>query len=119
MVANQTRQQDKSCAEQAPGGGNQPTESGAERGRACAEVPPRPTRQAADFNARTRYIAHDLNNALAGLLGNAEMLKMDLEPEHPGHLFLDQIFTAAERARQLNQELHSLSAGDGAIQKQD
>ena len=54
-------------------------------------------------------IAHDFNNVLAAILGSAELIKMDLAPEHPSREFLDQIFMAGKRAREVVQQILTFS----------
>jgi PAS domain S-box-containing protein len=46
-------------------------------------------------------IAHDFNNILSGVLGNAELARLDLPDGHPVHGALDQILKATDRARSL------------------
>ena len=57
----------------------------------------------------TRRIAHDLNNLLLIISGNAEMLTMDLDPSHPAHESAQSVVQAAQQAAQLTREL--LAAG--------
>jgi len=54
-------------------------------------------------------VAHNFNNVLAGILGSAELIKMDLEPEHPSREFLDHIFLAGRRAREVVQQVLTFS----------
>ena len=54
-------------------------------------------------------IAHDFNNVLAAILGSAELIKMDMTPEHPSREFLDQIFVAGRRAREVVQQILTFS----------
>jgi signal transduction histidine kinase len=60
---------------------------------------------------QTRKIAHDLNNLLLIIGGNAEMLTMDLDPSHPGYEQAQAVMQAAQQAAQLTREL--LAAGRG------
>jgi signal transduction histidine kinase len=46
-------------------------------------------------------IAHDFNNVIAGILGSAELVKMETPLHHPGEEFLQQIFVAGDRAREM------------------
>jgi PAS domain S-box-containing protein len=46
-------------------------------------------------------IAHDFNNLLAALLGNAELVQMDLPSGHPAREAVDDIVTVGHRARDL------------------
>ncbi len=54
-------------------------------------------------------IAHDFNNVLAAILGSAELIKMDMAPDHPSREFLDQIFVAGRRAREVVQQILTFS----------
>ncbi len=44
-------------------------------------------------------VAHEFNNLVAGILGSAELLALDLPEKHPGHDTLKQIFEASNLAR--------------------
>lgn len=63
------------------------------------------------INMLASGIAHDFNNVVAGILGSAELIKMELEhePHHPGQEFLQQIFQAGERARELVHQIKAFS----------
>ncbi|MFH0990359.1 MAG: PAS domain S-box protein [bacterium] len=50
-------------------------------------------------------IAHDFNNILHAILGNAEVARLKLEAGHPIHKYLDRLLQAAERARELVQQI--------------
>lgn len=50
-------------------------------------------------------IAHDFNNILAAILGNAQLLKMQLEAGHQGQAKVSQILVASNRARDLVQQI--------------
>ena len=50
-------------------------------------------------------IAHDFNNLLAGILGNTELARFDLEPGHAVMESLDQIEIAAHRAAELTRQM--------------
>ena len=50
-------------------------------------------------------VAHDFNNILTAVLGNAELLEEDLPSDHPGRPMLDQIRAGAERATALTKQL--------------
>lgn len=50
-------------------------------------------------------IAHDFNNLLVGILGNASLVLMDLEPGHPAREHLQQIELAARRAAELTEQI--------------
>lgn len=50
-------------------------------------------------------IAHDFNNILGAILGNAQLGLMDVRPEHPAHMSLEDIRIAALRAKDLVQQI--------------
>ncbi len=50
-------------------------------------------------------IAHDFNNLLTGILGNAELVQMDVPPDSPSFQCLDVIRTTALRASELCQQM--------------
>ena len=53
----------------------------------------------------TGGIAHDFNNILMGILGNAELAKMELSPLSPIQKRLDTILTAGRRAADLCRQM--------------
>ena len=52
-------------------------------------------------------IAHEFNNLIAGILGSAELVDLDLPEIHPGHETLKQIFEASNQARDFLQKLRA------------
>ena len=54
-------------------------------------------------------IAHDFNNMLAGILGSAELVREDLPPDHPTQEYVQSIMIAANRARELVQQILTFS----------
>lgn len=50
-------------------------------------------------------IAHDFNNILAAILGNAQLLNMQLPPSHEGQAKVSQILVASNRAKGLVQQI--------------
>jgi signal transduction histidine kinase len=52
-------------------------------------------------------VAHEFNNLVAGILGSAELVAMDLPENHPAHETLRQIFEASNQARDF---VHKLRA---------
>jgi signal transduction histidine kinase len=54
-------------------------------------------------------IAHDFNNILGGILGNIELAKADLEPQHPVQNALGEIQRASLRARDLVRQILTFS----------
>jgi nitrogen-specific signal transduction histidine kinase len=58
--------------------------------------------QAQKFQALNQLaggLAHEFNNLIAGILGSAELVAMDLPESHLGHETLKQIFEASNHAR--------------------
>jgi len=53
----------------------------------------------------TGGLAHEFNNILSVILGNAELAKIDLHPWNPSSLFLEEILQAALRARDVIRRL--------------
>jgi two-component system, cell cycle sensor histidine kinase and response regulator CckA len=54
-------------------------------------------------------VAHDFNNFIGAIMGNAELLSLDVPPEHPAGLFVAEIMRASERARDFVQQILVLS----------
>jgi signal transduction histidine kinase len=54
-------------------------------------------------------IAHDFNNMLMGILGNAELARMDLSPDSPVGVYFEHIETAARRLADLTNQLLAYS----------
>jgi len=54
-------------------------------------------------------IAHDFNNMLAGILGSAELVREDLPPNLPTQEYVESIMIAANRARELVQQILTFS----------
>jgi signal transduction histidine kinase/ActR/RegA family two-component response regulator len=57
-------------------------------------------------------IAHDFNNLLGAILGNTHLVRMDLTPDHPAHLSVDEILKAGHRARELVRRILTFSRPD-------
>ena len=67
--------------------------------------------QARNFRALNELaggVAHEFNNLVAGILGSAELLAMDLPEAHPGRETLKQIFEASNHARDFVHKLRAL-----------
>jgi signal transduction histidine kinase len=67
--------------------------------------------QAQKFHALNHLaagVAHEFNNLIAGILGSAELLAMDLAENHPGQESLKQIFEASNHARDFVHKLRVL-----------
>ena len=54
-------------------------------------------------------IAHDFNNILVSILGNAELARLKLEPDHPIQKYLARLLEGSERARDLVQQILAFS----------
>lgn len=59
-------------------------------------------------------VAHDFNNLLVGIMGNASLALLDLEPWHPVRDSVGEIETAARRASDLTRQLLAY-AGKGRV----
>ena len=80
------------------------------RDHARLDAPLRPL-QMQKFHALNELaggVAHEFNNIVAGILGSAELLKMDLPEGHPAEESLKQIFEACNQARDLLHKLRDL-----------
>jgi PAS domain S-box-containing protein len=62
-------------------------------------------------------IAHEFNNVLLGVLGNASMAKAYLKSDHKVWSLLDDIERAAERAKIVTRQLLTFSRGDVMIKE--
>lgn len=54
-------------------------------------------------------VAHDFNNILAAILGNADLARQDLAPDAPARESLHEISTAARRGRELVRQILAFS----------
>ncbi|MBI5585371.1 MAG: response regulator [Deltaproteobacteria bacterium] len=54
-------------------------------------------------------IAHDFNNLLTSIIGFGNLLQMDMDPDDPRKIYLDQILAASEKAAGLTQSLLAFS----------
>lgn len=54
-------------------------------------------------------VAHEINNPLAAIFAQTQMLLMDVESDHPMHSALKDIETAAQRCRKIVQDLLNFS----------
>lgn len=61
------------------------------------------------LNQLSGGIAHEFNNIIAGILGSAELVAMDIPEGHPAHESLAQIFEASNRARDFLHKLRAFS----------
>ena len=62
-------------------------------------------------------IAHDFNNVLTAILGNLELVKMELPPQSEAHNYLAQADTAVNRACGLTTQLLTFSKGGKPVKK--
>jgi len=62
-------------------------------------------------------VAHDFNNIVAAISGNAELAFQDLEPAHPAVESIEEIRKASFRAKQLVQRILAYSRRQAAERK--
>jgi signal transduction histidine kinase len=67
--------------------------------------PPEPVAGPAALHRFAAGIAHDLNNLLQLILGNADLLRADADVPEAGRGFLNQILNAGERGKSLARQL--------------
>jgi signal transduction histidine kinase len=79
-----------------------------EQARLGAELRLLQTQKFYALNHLAAGVAHEFNNLVAGILGSAELLAMDLPETHPGHETLKQIFEASNHARDFVHKLRML-----------
>lgn len=65
----------------------------------------------------TGGLAHEFNNILSVIMGNAELAKIDLHPWSPSSLFLEEILQAALRARDVIRQLLQCSSMEQSDRK--
>lgn len=82
-----------------------------EKGRRQSEFESFQSNKSKSINVMACGVAHDFNNIIAGILGSAELIKMELEeqPHQGSQEFLQQIFTAGDRARELIHQIKTFS----------
>lgn len=80
---------------------------------APADGNPPPT--GTDEQRSVRRIAHDFNNTLGTIVGNLELVRMDLEPNHPAVESVLEIRKATDRARELVKELFAVAGSPLAV----
>ena len=68
-----------------------------------------PGSTAASLRDFARRIAHDFNNTLGTIMGNLELVRMDLDPNHPASESVGEIGKATERAKNLVVELLTIA----------
>jgi PAS domain S-box-containing protein len=62
-------------------------------------------------------IAHDFNNFLTGIIGNLSLAQLDLDPNSRIYSRLNEMETAAMRAKDLTQQLLTFSKGGEPVKK--
>ena len=72
-----------------------------EQERAALERQRQLSRQMESLGALTGGLAHDFNNILLAVQGNAELAREQLVPEHPANAFLADVLRASRRASDL------------------
>ncbi|HWA26918.1 MAG TPA: PAS domain S-box protein [Lacunisphaera sp.] len=88
----------------------------AEASRRQAEAQLRQAQKMESLGTLAGGIAHDFNNILTGLLGYAQLARMDLAEGHPANAWLDNLAVAGNRARGLVQQILTFSRKkDGQI----
>lgn len=70
----------------------------------------RETQKTESLGALTGRFAHDINNLLMAVLGNADVALARLGPEHPAHRNIQQISVAARRAADLTGQVLAYAA---------
>ncbi|MCX6953475.1 MAG: PAS domain S-box protein [Verrucomicrobia bacterium] len=77
----------------------------AEEERAKIESQLRQSRKMESLGTLAGGIAHDFNNILNGTIGAIDLARLELPPGHPVHMWLDQIATSSQRARELVRQI--------------
>jgi signal transduction histidine kinase len=84
-----------------------------ERARLNAELRLLQAQKFQALNHLAAGIAHEFNNLIAGILGSAELLAMDMPENHPGYETLKQIFEASNHAREFVCKLRLVAPAPG------
>jgi two-component system cell cycle sensor histidine kinase/response regulator CckA len=92
----------------------------AERARLELEARMREAQRLESLGVLAGGIAHDFNNLLVGVLGNAGLASLELPPDSPARLLIDQIEIAARRAAELTKQMLAYSGrGQFVVQPLD
>lgn len=62
-----------------------------------------------DFRPAARRIAHDLNNTIGTIVGNLELLRMDIPADHPGTESVVELRKATDRVKLLVEQLFNMT----------
>ncbi len=81
----------------------------AERARAEAELQAVESKQLEMVGRLAAGVAHDFNNNLTAIMGSAELLNMELPPQHAGRELSDSILQASQRLAELTRQLLAYS----------
>lgn len=81
----------------------------AEKNPTSAPLRPRPESKFTALNQLAAGAAHEFNNLLAGILGSAEVIALELPAIHPARESLTHIFEATHRAREFVIKLRELA----------
>ena len=81
----------------------------AEEDRKQHEAQMRQGRKMESLGTLAGGIAHDFNNILTGTFGFVDLARLELEPGHPAHAWLDRISTSSQRARDLVRQILTFS----------
>ncbi|MFY9315756.1 MAG: PAS domain S-box protein [Burkholderiales bacterium] len=81
----------------------------AEAKRALLEAQLRQSQKMEAVGTLAGGIAHDFNNIIGSILGNAELARQDIAPEHPAGHSIAEIDKAGRRARALVQQILAFS----------
>ncbi|WP_414660495.1 PAS domain S-box protein [Horticoccus sp. 23ND18S-11] len=81
----------------------------AEEERTHLEAQARQSHKMESLGTLAGGIAHDFNNILTGTFGFVDLARLELEPGHPAHAWLDQISSSSQRARDLVRQILTFS----------
>jgi PAS domain S-box-containing protein len=81
----------------------------AETARQRLEAPLRQAQKMEALGTLAGGVAHDFNNILGTIIGNVELAREDLDPEHPAQESLSEVAKASARARDLVQQILTFS----------